>query len=408
MGKKNIYKFKAKDSFGKEYKGEVESESFDKAREKIKNNYQYILKIKEKKGIDLDKIKDIVKINLGNNKLKLKDLSVFSRQLSSVISAGVPIIQGLNLLIDKENDEDKFKIKDIRQDIKEGTEFSKALEKTKIYPDFFINMIKVGEKSGGLENILKELSAYYDRENKKKKKIISALTYPLVIVVIAILNLLFLLLFVLPSFAETYIELEIELPIVTASLLALSQFVLSNFILILALIILLAVLFFYILKQKRTIKMKDNLLLKIPLIKNFIIEQSLVKFSNNLRLLYKSGIPLVDSLLIVKDTISNNYIKTEIKNAYNKIKEGKNLFQAFKKNKLFPKTALKMLKIGEKTGDLEMMLEKIRDYYKEESEEKFEKITTLIEPAFILALGGMIGIIVLSLIQPIFNMIHIL
>lgn len=406
MAKK--FQYQARDSSGRKKSGQIEAQAKQEALTKLKAMGLLVLKLEEEKKKFalkeyLDKLNsiEILPAHVG-----LKDKYIFCRQLSSMISSGIPIVSGLQSLAKQvENKTLKAAVNELAIEIEKGRSFSAALKQSpNIFSNYFIRLVEVGETGGFLDQTLMNLADYFKDQNEKKKEIISNITYPIITMGSSIIVLVLMMVKVLPNFMKTFKKLDVELPLPTKILLRVSNFMNSYWWILLIGVIALVISFYYYYRSDTGRYQIDKLLLKVPILKEFILENSLIIFAKNLSLLERSGIPFLQAMEIVNQNISNRAIRHKLNRARIKIKDGFNITTALKQQDIFPDIALQMIQTAENTGSLEEKLNDIVDFYQDEVEEKFARMIALLEPSLIIFLTFGIGGIVASVILPIFKM----
>ncbi len=341
----------------------------------------------------------------GGEKVKLRDLAGFTRQLSTMISAGVPLTRCFNTLYDQtESQIFKEVIGKIAKDIEGGTALGDAFQKhPRIFSDVYINMVRAGEAGGILDDILKRLAMQLEGDASMRKKIKSAMTYPTVILVITIAAFFGIMLFVIPQLGEILQDLGggAELPILTQVMLGISDFMQQNAIL---LFFALAVAIFGISRYIKTPTGKHNLhrmLLKTPIIKTIITKIAIARFARTFSSLMAAGVNVLDALSVTGGAIGNKVIQAELDAAAKEVKNGKLISEPLAQSKHFPPIVSQMIAIGEETGQIDLILVKVADFYEEEVEATIEGLSSIIEPIMIVILGGMVGLIAVSVMGPI-------
>jgi len=402
------FQYQARDSSGRKKSGQIEAQSKQEALTKLKAMGLLVLGLEvEKKGFSLKGYLDkLNSIEILPARVGLKDKYIFCRQLSSMISSGIPIVNGLQSLAKQvENKSLKRAVKDIAIEIEKGRSFSAALRQSpNIFSNYFIRLVEVGETGGFLDETLMNLADYFKDQNEKRKEIISNITYPIITMGSSIIVLILMMVKVLPNFMKTFEKLNVELPLPTKILLRVSNLMSSYWWLLLLGIILLLLSTYYYYRTDKGRYQIDKLLLQIPILKGFILENSLIIFAKNLSLLERTGIPFLQGMEIVNQNITNRAIRYKLDKARLKIKDGFNITTALKQQDVFPDIALQMIQTAENTGSLEEKLNDIVDFYQDEVEEKFARMIALLEPSLIIFLTFGIGGIVASVILPIFKM----
>ena len=341
-----------------------------------------------------------------STKIKSDDLILFSRQLATMVNAGLPLVQGLDTLADQmENPSLKTLVRKLEDDVEGGESFSQALLKhQKVFSEFYVSMIRAGEESGTLDEILNRLATYLENSAKLARKVKSALVYPAVVTVMSILIVMVLILKVVPTFKNIFDAFGGTLPLPTRVLIGTSD-ILKDYFLIVAGI--LAVAFFLLRKYVRTEKGRlqfDGLKLRIIIFGSLMKKVALAKFARTLCTLIKSSVPILKALEIVGATSGNKVLEKTLSSVGIGVKEGKTIAEPLSKSRFSPAMVVKMISVGEKTGALEDMLTKIADFYESEVDAAVDGLTSVIEPVLICFLGIIIGSIVIAMFLPILKM----
>ncbi len=394
-----IYKWEGKTTKGTVKKGEMEAPSETAIRIHLRQQGIIPTKIGAK-GKE-------IKISLPfKQKVKQRSIAIFTRQLATMIDAGLPLVQSLDILSSQqENRVFKNIIRDIREDVESGSTFAGALKKHPgTFNDLYTNLVVAGEEGGILDNILTRLANYIEKAEALKKKVKSALVYPGVIVSVAIAVVIILMIFVIPVFETMFKSAGQNLPLPTLIVLTISKFVKKFVILIIPALILLFYLFrrFYRTNTGKTII--DRLLLKLPVFGMLFKKVSVARFARTLGTLVSSGVPILDGLNIVSKTAGNRTIETAILNARASIREGETIAEPLNRSGIFPPMVIQMISVGESTGALDSMLSKIADFYEDEVDVAVSNLTSLLEPFLMIFLGVVIGGVVISMYLPIFQM----
>ena len=402
------FKYKARSNNGNKKSGTIEAVDKQNAITKLKKRDLLPLEVsKMNSGFSFKEIIDkLDSIELISKKVGLKEKYLFCRQLASMLRSGIPIVEGLRSLAQQiDNKKLREVTEELAIEIEKGKSLSKGLNQhSDVFSNYFIKLVEVGETGGFLDQTLSNLAQYFKKQNQQKKQIISAISYPTVTMLASIIVLILLMVTVLPKFMETFQRLNVELPLPTKIVLAISSFMSSYWWALLLTLTGIIVGIYYYYQTESGEKIIDGLLLKVPILKSFILENSLIVFAKNLSLLEKSGVAFLQSMQIVNRNISNSVIRDKLETARLRIKDGINITTALERQQVFPGIALQMIQVGENTGELDEKLEDIVDFYEEEVEEKFERMVSLLEPAMIIFLTIVIGGIVASVILPIFKM----
>lgn len=354
----------------------------------------------------------VIKLDSGrgrrtkSKKVKLKDLVVFTRQLSTMVAAGVPLTRSMSTL-QTQTDNKYFKqvVAGIMKDVEGGLALGDAFAKyPNVFSDVYVNMVRAGEAGGILDEILKRLASQVEQDASMRKKVKSAMMYPIVIFSITILAFFGIMLFVIPKIGKILKDLGGEgaqLPVYTRALLGISSFFQQNAIIIFPI---LGIGIFLLRRYIKTPKGKyqlHKLLLRTPVIKNIIIKIAIARFARTFASLMSSGVSVLEALEVTGGAIGNKVIEAELKDAATAVRNGKQLSEPLSASSHFPPIVSQMLAIGEETGQIDTILVKVADFYEEEVETTIDGISSLIEPLMIVVLGAMVGVIAASVMGPI-------
>jgi len=395
-----VYVWTGKNKQNKTQKGEFEAMSEDAVRAHLARLKIAPTKIKLKP-------KDLFEnVAFMQPKVKQADIIIFCRQFSTMIDAGLPIIQCLDILYAQhENKTFKKMLKEIKSNVESGQTFAEALNKyPKYFDDLFINMISAGEAGGILDTILRRLSAYMEKAAKLKAQIKGAMVYPIVTMLIATVVVGVILVFVIPVFEEMFEGMGGSLPGPTQFVVAVSRFTKGNihWIILGIIVFIFAFRRFYRTTRGRTIV--DDLVLRLPVFGPIIRKAAVAKFTRTMGTMLGSGVAILDSLEIVAKTAGNKTIENAVFETRSAIAEGRTMADPLSESGVFPSMVCQMIAVGESTGALDAMLTKIADFYDEEVDQAVENMTTLIEPFMLVFLGVIIGGLVVSMYLPIFKM----
>ncbi|MCK4532332.1 type II secretion system F family protein [bacterium] len=372
--------------------------------DRLRGQKLIVLQVQEIKKTALKDILD--KINIFKPSVKSKDMVLFSRQLSTLVGAGIPIVQGLTILGDQmENPAFKTVIGTVREDIESGLSITEALARhPNAFTELYVNMVKAGETGGVLDVILERLSNYLEASEQLKRKIKGAMIYPGVISFVCGLVTVFLLTVVIPAFKEIFTSFGGDLPLPTQLLIGLSEFV-KKYVLV---FIGAGIGFFFGIRQYYSTKAGqwniDTILLKVPAFGNLLRKVAIAKFSRTLGTLVKSGVPILQALDTVAKTSGNVVIEKVILDTRDSIREGERIAPPLKKSNTFPPMVVQMIAVGEETGNLDTMLSKIADFYDQEVDAAVEGLTALVEPVIIVIMGLVVGAIVIAMFLPMFEL----
>ena len=395
-----IYQWKGKNPRGKKVKGEMEAESLEQVTQNLQRRKITQSKIKKKPKDLFENIKFL------QPKVKERDVIIFSRQFSTMIDAGLPLLQCLDILhSQQENPTFKKNLKKIKESVESGESFADALKRfPETFNELFINMVAAGEAGGIIDVILKRLSAYMEKMAKLKSQVKGAMTYPIITIVIAIVVVAIILVFVIPVFAEMFADFGASLPAPTLFVMALSDFAVANIIYIIGTIFAAVFLFkrFYATTKGRIFM--DNLVLKLPVMGILIRKVAVAKFTRTTSTMLSSGVSLLETLDIVAKTSGNKMIEFAIQDVKIGISEGRSMSDPLLESGVFPSMVCSMIAVGESTGALDIMMEKIADFYDDEVDQAVKNLTDMIEPFMLVFLGIVVGGLVVSMYLPIFTM----
>jgi len=399
-----VYIWKGTNRYGEKRKGELEALDQTAALAHVRRLRIQDPSIKEKP-------KDLLSnIAFFQPKVTGKDLVVFTRQLSTMIDSGLPLVQGLEIL-SKQQSNTTFKkiLISVRSDVESGSTFADSMRRhPKAFDNLFCNMIEAGETGGILDTILSRLAIFLEKAMALRKKIIGAMTYPTVCLAISILILAVILIFVVPVFEQMFAGFGHALPLPTQFVVKMSNFFKGYFFYILVFVL---VLFFIIRKIYSTEKGRlvfDKILLSFPVFGPLFRKVAVAKFTRTLSTLLQSGVPILEALQVVAKTANNKVIERAVLRVGDAIAEGRPIAEPLEESGVFPHMVVQMINVGESVGALDSMLTKIADFYDEEVDQAVENMTAMIEPFMMVFLGGMIGGIVVAMYLPIFKMSSIM
>ena len=356
------------------------------------------------------KKKSIGQIEFGGKKVKLKQVAIFSRQFATMVNSGLPILRALAILAEQtENKELARVLNEARLDVEQGSSLSGAMGKhDHVFNNLYISMVKAGETGGSLDSTLLALAEMIEREVRLRGKIKSAMTYPVAVVALVILIMSAMLLFVVPQFESIFSQLGGTLPLPTRGLMFMSDKFQSYWYVVLGSAI--GGRFFFR-RYKRTEKGRevvDGLKLRAPVFGPLFHKTALSRFSSTLAMLMKSGVPILQALEIVSDTVNNKIVGKAITEVQVSVRDGESIAKPLTKYPVFPPMVVQMISVGEETGQVDNMLEKIAQFYDQEVEAAVDALTSLIEPILIAVIGGCVGAAVVALYMPMFNIIKLI
>ncbi|MDG5786863.1 type II secretion system F family protein [Evansella sp. AB-P1] len=339
------------------------------------------------------------------NPVKLQDFVLFLRQFATLLKSGVSIVDSTNILAKQtESKALSGALENIEEELLSGRPFSEAAsEQKKIFPPIFVNMVRAGEASGALDESLDQLALQFEKQHETKQKVKSALAYPIIVSIVAVAVVIFLLTSVVPMFASMLSDLGGQLPFITLFVLQASE-IISTLWWLIILLILLIVAAIWIIRQKPDTKYYlDYFLLKLPIFGTLLQKAAIARMSRTLSSLFKSSVPILQSLQIVERVIDNEVISRTLRKSRDALEGGQRLTEPMRDNWVFPPLVVQMISIGEETGSLDEMLGKVADFYEKEVEYATDRLKSLIEPLLIVILAAVVGVIVISIIVPMFQ-----
>lgn len=393
------FKYRAKTPSGEKINGVYEATNREEVIMMITANGYYPLLIEE--------IVSSPNVNLGFTKsVKLTDVSIFCRQFYTMLDAGVSIDSALKILSKQlPNKRMKEAIAQVEEEVSKGETLSEAMGKhLKVFPPLLVSMIEVGEASGDLDTVMERMSLQYERENKINNKVKSAMIYPIILGIVAVVVVIFLLTFVMPTYVSMFSDNGVDLPLSTRLLMGMSDFLQANLIYLLGVIAIVVVIIHMYTKTDGGQYVMSHLKLKIPILNALNHKIIVSRFTRTMSALMASGIPMMKSLDLVADVIQNKVAQDALVRVGERVSKGYGLADPIQEEKIFPEMLASMIKIGEETGALDDILAKTADFYEEELEHQIQTTTAMVEPLMILTMGVVIGFIVVSIMTPMFEM----
>ena len=395
-----VFKWVAETKKGKILKGELEAADERIAQLQLKRRSLTIKKIKAKP-------KDLFEnVAFFQPKITAKDVVIFTRQFSTMIDAGLPLVQGLTILAEQtENKTFQNVLKTVTKDVEGGSSLAEALKKhPKVFDALYFNLVAAGEIGGILDTILQRLAAYIEKAEKLKTRIKGAMTYPIIVVGVAVLVIAVILIFVIPVFQEMFSSFGRALPVPTQIVVNMSDFLKGNIHYVIVAFILFVIAFKKYRNTKKGRKQTDALALKLPVFGNLLKKTAVARFTRTLGTMISSGVPILDALEIVAKTSGNVVLEEIIYEVRSSIAEGQTIAEPLSEADIFPRMVVQMISVGEATGALDTMLNKIADFYDDEVDAAVEALTSMLEPLLMVFLGGAIGGLVIAMYLPIFQM----
>ncbi|MCB0378868.1 MAG: type II secretion system F family protein [Bdellovibrionales bacterium] len=397
------YKFQAKTFQGKLIAGNIDADTEAEARVKIRARKLIPVKIELGGGVKASVIKKAPSLAPG---ARPKDLQVFTRQLSVLISSGVPLVQALEVLSQSPRGKGlDLALKKIVSDISEGKRLGAAFaDHPRVFNRFYVNMLIAGEEGGVLDQVLARLAEYIEKSVKLQAKIKGAMTYPVVVLLISLAVVTGLLVFVIPKFVEIFKGSNQEIPALTQFVINLSNSFVANWYFILGgfIAVIVGIRAYYQTPEGR--KKFDQLIIRVPVFGDFVVKSGMAKFSRTLATLLNAGVSIMEALEIAAYTCGNSLIEKALLKSRASVAKGKLLSLPLSQEKFIPHMVVQMIAVGEQTGALDEMLNKVADFYEDEVDVAVSSITSLMEPLMIVVLGGIVAFFVVAMYLPIFNM----
>ncbi|MHA6483632.1 type II secretion system F family protein [Paenibacillus sp. strain BS8-2] len=397
------YRYKAVTSAGKKTTGFLEATSTIRARESIVEKGLWLTEI-----VDANETTLYKEISFGGPKVKTEHFTVFCRQLATMYRAGVSIVDAVQILQEQTPSKVLAKLLDgIGEDMRGGKQLSEAVSAyPSVFSTVFVSMVQAGEAAGNLDVMLERLAIFFEKERNTREKVKSAMVYPSIMLILMIVVIFFMMLFVIPQYAVSFEGMGIELPLPTLIVMAVSEFVQQFWYLVIAALFLPGALWSYVRRSKSGLLATDALLLRIPVFGTLWHKQAIARFSRTFSSLLAAAIPIMQSMSIVSNVVGNAAIGKAIMDSRDKIMSGDSMSEPLKQSKLFPPMVVQMMSIGERSGSIEDMLDKVADFYEADVEQMADRLKALLEPLMIVLLTGIVGVIVMAVMMPTFKMMQ--
>jgi type IV pilus assembly protein PilC len=398
------YAYKVRDRQGKLVTGEIVGDNDQAVLARLREMGYTPVKVgKKSRGFNFD-------ITLRPGRVKPKELSVFSRQFATMVNSGLPILRALSILGNQTESKALSKVvTEVRMDVERGLSLSAAMAKhPKAFSNLYVAMVRAGETGGVLDQVLLRLASNTEKEVELRQRVKSAMTYPIVVLAMVSLVLVAMLLFIVPQFKSVYSQLHGTLPLPTKLLLAASAAFQKGFFLWVIAVVVGVILFK---RYKKTDKGRDRIdavKLRVPVFGQLFHKTALSRFANTLSVLLQSGVPILQSLDIVSETVNNRVISRAVRDVQNSVKEGESIAKPLGRHEVFPPMVVQMLAVGEETGSVDVMLTKVAEFYDNEVTATVDALTSLIEPLMIAVIGGVVGLSVIALYLPMFKIINLI
>ncbi len=394
------FRYQAKDRTGKSMAGVIEASDSKAAADVLRKQDLIIIAVNPEKS----RTATLGKPRKGGGKVKLTELVMFSRQIATMIDSGIPLMQSLEILSEQiENKSFKTTVSELKKSVATGSSFYEALAKhPRTFNPLFINMAKAGESSGALDDIMDRLASYLEKTDSLIRKVKSAMIYPIVVSSMAFIITMLMMLKVVPVFKDMFNDFGGKLPLPTQILIAISDALTKYFVIWFSLMVGGIILFIQFIRTQKGAMVFDRFKLRVPIFGMIIRKVAVSKFSRTLATLVKSGVPILSALEIVGKTAGNKVVEQAVEKVRNSIREGESISEPLMRSGVFPPMVVRMIAVGEQTGELEKMLSKIADFYDDQVDASVSGLTSLIEPLIIAFLGIVIGGIVICMFMPLF------
>lgn len=395
-----IFQYEGKLLNGKRKKGRITAISIREAKEKLRQESILVTELSELESTGLNK-----EVNLLPERVKIEHLIMYVRQFATLIRAGVPIVRATSILrVQTESKVLKKTLSQVEDDLREGIAYSEAIKKhPRVFSNFFSSMSLAGEASGNLDEALDQIGLQLQKQYDIKRKVISALTYPLVVSIVAVGVVAFLMVNVVPTFASIFGQLGGELPLITRMVVAVSDFVAGYWWLILGVALIVLFTFLWMLKRDRERFLIDGLLLKLPIFGPIILKSQIALLTRSLAVLLQAAVPILTAIEITEKIISNRVLRKGLQKARGLMAQGIPLHEPLERNANFPPLMTQMIAVGEESGDLDSMLNEVAEFYETEVETTTDRLKSIIEPLLIVVLASIVGVIVIAIVVPMFQ-----
>lgn len=406
------FTFTARNQSGKIVTGDEEAESVDSLVNRLQLRGLLVTNIKlsgQVKAAAQAQVKADKGVRFNHTKIREEDLILLGRQLATALGAGVPLLKSLEVILRQLNSRRLYEIVgNVVKDVSSGFSLRDSLAKyANVFSNLWLNLVETGEASGNLPFVLERLAHYLEVKASFKRKIVSALIYPVILMAVALIAIAVFLMVIVPKFAAIFTEVAVEMPLPTKVMIYLSDFLREKFLFIFIGIVGILIFIRQYRKSRSGKKLFDNLIFKIPIFNDFFILTEIEKFCSSMATLLESGVPILYSLEISERSSGNVYIQDIIKKVKDGVREGKPLVAPLEESSFFPPMVTQMVNMGEEIGELDKMFKKLANYYTEILEIQVTRFTTIFEPMMIVFMGVIIGVMVVSMFLPIFQLANI-
>ena len=394
------YQFKAINMSGKVLEGIYEAQNKQSVIEQLRQKSFYHLEVKE-----ITERKDVKELELFS-KIKIKDLSVYCRQFSAILRAGMPLIKCLGMLAEQtENKGLKAMTRNVSEEVQKGSSLSSAMSvHMKKIPPILINMVAAGEASGTLDNSLEVMAEHFEKEHKTQAKVKNAMRYPMIVSIVAVIVVVIMLVVVVPTFKGIFASAGAELPLPTRILLSMSNFLQHNGFVVFAFVLIAIILYKLFSSSERGRMSVDRMKFRLPILGKFMSKSIAARFARTMSTLLTTGVSITEALDITGNVMDNAFVMKGISEVIDQVKQGKGLYLPMKNLNLYPAMLENMIMMGEEAGSLDHMLSRAAEFYEDEVDRATQGLTSMMEPLIIVVLGGIIAFIVISIMLPMFEL----
>lgn len=395
------FKYVAYSKDGKELKGSIEAVDQEDAAKRIKEQGQMVVKVEAEGALDKD-----ISLSIGKKKASSRDLSVFCRQFVSISTAGVAIVDALEMLGDQtENKALQEAIYNVKASVQKGETLAGSMRQQKgIFPAIMVNMVEAGESSGNLETSFERMAIQFEKNTKIQGLVKKSMIYPIALSVIVVGVVILMMAFVVPTFSDMYADMDQELPFLTRMVVSISDFVVEKWYILISGIVIIVVAFKVFAASKTGMYILADIKRKMPIFGKLTVKSASAQFARNLSTLTAAGISMIDALNIVAKTMPNLRFRDAVLEAKEKVAQGRPLSEPLRASGIFPNMIIHMIGIGEETGNMDDMLITAATYFEEEVEAATEQVAAVIEPLLIVVMAGIVGVIIMSILIPMFGM----
>lgn len=398
----SAFVYRARDSAGQMIRGKAEAENERDLIARLRNQGFLVLEVEKDRDLGVMMQQQG---SFFSRRISGKDLAVFSRQFATMINAGLPVVTALKVLSRQSTNERLSKaLAAIANDVESGEGLANAFARHDMFPTIMVQMIAAGELGGILDEVLARLATQLEKDESIRQKVRSALVYPAIVSSVAVLVVIFLMIFVVPKFVDVYADLGAELPGITKGLIAVSHGFQRYWWAMLIAVAAGVLGFRYWVRTDAGALQWDRVLLKVPVFGPMIAKQAVARFARTLCGLLSSGITILKALAVVEKVVGNRVVAATVREAIDEVRQGQTLVAPLRRSTVFPIMVCEMISIGEETGTLEEMLGKVADFYEEEVQRTAERLSASLEPLIIVGLAATVGLIVASMMMPIFNL----